>query len=903
MGSRKKTAIKTHQNPLNKSLNSQMVMNIADTVAQNTQLINQLIEWYWTHGSKRVGQFQLSRSGFLSPLFDLKRRLESVPESTEAQSRGVFGLWGPSQVGKSTLLSEFLDQNADELGHGSILQWSDNEPVRFERSDSDPSARPLSLNPYNFKADASACISRFTLVGTVPAPRCPVEIKLAEPAQLLHALALGYLYDWQRNPIDDQKRASEILANLTESAIANRTPDHKGFALAQIAASVLRLLKSSRLEHQRYQSLADDHIDGFLDHPIASSSSEVVLKAICDVFWDSEQTISNLFTELLKAAEFYSSFCNRIYCSYEVAALLLDMQSYLSAEGGMRFDGDQVNPDEILADKILKIGRKLDNQGNMFLEVGSGDAAFNDLFSYALLQSAVWELVIPINKKRLESFTTVTTAGTPDAIAFRDLLSQTDILDFPGVSNIGQGGDDRIFSSVIQKKGQHLLFSHLVKRGKTSAMVAASASRSHVDGFCLLVRAQSPLARPGILNDSMRSWQSEFTGRNSPVVNVLVTFFGDLIKDAIRNPDRTSFKGAFNGIDALSSSFIETGNVFPVCFHKYEDLIPKNVWDAENGDPVVGETLDKIEEAAGRLVEDDDFSRLFGTDINRVLDAACVKEGGVSSVVGHLISQTRNLNKNDHFKSLVEGIQFSLLRLLEMARPGKESELERKKHLLEKIGNEIQKKIKSNGSYSDAQGKKVSYAIRSFVTFNENELDSVPLRVARSPESGKLYLLEQVQKWAERQSRPHPDLGIRNPSDAANLANYVAAGMSLPETLHWLTENFGTITRANAAQDARRYLSVCLTEQILPRPEYRSSNDNSGKGQLSPESIVQMIASAEAGQSSSESCCPHYLGVIAPFLERLVSLTTLSIGERPEQEGDKELIQLLEPTEENHSQS
>jgi len=873
-------------------------MKIDNSVTRNVQLIDRLIEWYWIHGSKRVGQFQLSRSGFLSPLFDLRGRLESVPECKEAQNRGVFGLWGPSQVGKSTLLSEFLDQNADALGHGSILQWSEKEPVRFERSDADPNARPLSLNPYNFKADASACISRFTLVETVPAPRCPVEIKLAEPAQLLHALALGYLYDWQRDPIVDQKRASDILVGLTESAVVNRTPDRKGFALAQIAASVLRLLKSSQLEHQRYQSVTDDHIDRFLDHPIAANPSDVVLKAICEIFWDAEQNISNLFTELLKAVEFYSNSCERIYCSYEVAALLLDMQSYLSAEGGTRFDGDRVKPDEALTEKILKIGRKLDNQGNIFLEVGSGEPAFSDLFGYALLQSAVWELVIPISKTRLDNFAA---EGKPDAISFRDLLSQTDILDFPGVSNIGQGGDDRIFSSVIQKKGQHLLFSHLVKRGKTSAMVAASASRNHVDGFCLLVRVQSPLARPGILNDGMRTWQSEFTGRNSPVVNVLVTFFGDLIKDAVRNPDKTSFKGAFNGIDALSSNFIEKGNVFPICFHKYEDLIPKNVWDAENGDPAIGETLDKIEAAAGRLVKDGDFSRLFGTDMDRVLDAAFVKEGGVSAVVGHLISQTRILNKNDHFQSLVEGVQFSLSRLLEMARPGKESELERKKHLLEKIGKEIQKKIESNGSYSGAQGKIVSHAIRSFVTFNEHELDSVPLRVARSPESGQLYLVEQAQKWAERQSRPHPDLGIRDPSDAANLANYVAAGISVQETLHWLTDNFGTITRPNAAQDARRYLSVRLTEQILPRPEYRSSHDNLGKGQQSPESIVQMVASAEAGQASSESSCPHYLGVIAPFLKRLVSLSTLSVGERPEQEGDKELIQLLEPSEEGHN--
>jgi hypothetical protein len=866
-------------------------MKVDDSVKKNVRIVDDLIGWYWAYGSKRQGQYQLSRSGFLSPLFDLKRQLESVPESPKARNRGVFGLWGPSQVGKSTLLSEFLDQNADELGHGSILQWSQEEPVRFERSDTHPNARPLSLNPYNFKADASACISRFTLVEDVPDPMCPVEIKLAAPEQLLHALALGYLYDWQRDPIVDQKRASDILINLTESAAVNRSPDGKGFALAQIAASVMRLLRKSRLEHHRYQSLSDELIDRFLDHPVAVSSSDVVLKAICEVFWDSEQNISNLFTELLKSGEFYANSRERIYCCYEVAALLLDMQSYLSAEGGTRFDGDRVNPNDKLTDKILKIGRKSDGQGNIFLDLNSPESAFTDLFGYAVLQSAVWELVIPINKKRLES---CAAEGNADAVSFLELLSQTDILDFPGVSNIGQGGDDRIFSSVIQKKGQHLLFSHLVKRGKTSAMVTASASRSHVDGFCLLVRAQSPLARPGILNDGIQTWQSEFIGKQSPVVNVLVTFFGELIKDAVRNPDKNSFKGAFNGIDALSSGFIEKGNVFPICFHKNEELIPKNVWEAEHGDPAVGETLDNIEAAAARLVKDIDFSRLFGTDVDLILDAAFVRNGGVSLVVNHLISQTRKLNKIDHFQSLFDEVRIKLSRLLEMAKPGEESEIERKKHLLEKIRREIQKKIELNGSYSPTQGKIVSNAIRTFVTINESELDSVPLRVARTPESGRGYLTEQAQKWAERQSRPHPAMGIRDPSDAANLANYIVAGMSFPGTLKWLTENFGTITRPNAAQDARRYLSVRLTDEILPRATYRPKLRNSETIDQSPEAIVRRIANAEAGQASSESNCPHYLGVIAPFLERLIALSSQSIGERPVQQGDKELLQLLE---------
>lgn len=851
-------------------------------------LLEELVDWYWKHGSRRTGNYELSRSGFLSPLCGIAERFASIPD-VDGRKRAVIGLWGPSQVGKSTLLSSFLDLGADGMGRGSILQWSDSEPVRFERSQSHPDDRPLSLNPYNFKADASACISRFTMVADVPDPEYPVEIRLAKPSQLLHALALGYLYDWHREEGAGLKSASRILEDRIAKSGQARAASRDGFKLAHAAAATMRVLRNSKLEHARFQALTEELIDRFLDSAAAVEPREGVLKTLCEIFWDNEKDISNVFSEILKIIEFYEESCRRMFCSYEVASLIVDMQSHLRAEGGTTFDGDRIPADDALLKRILSIGRRTDNAGNIYLGVGGGDAAFEELVEYAVFQAAVWELLIPVNAGRLEN---LAADGITDAKSFVELLKQVDVLDFPGVSNIGRGGGDRINSSIINRRGHHLLFSHLVKRGKTSAMVSASADRSHVDGFCVLMRAQGAFANPGIINDGLHTWRESFAGSGDPFVNVVVTFFGELIQDAIRNPEKSTFKGAFNSLEALSPELFRGDNVFSICFHKYENLIPDGFWASGELTPEIETLVSNVERAASRLAGDPDFARLFGSDPDEVADTALVQEGGLSKVVDRLIFQGGGVNKPRYYESLLGTLNESLGRLLEMALPGETSEIERKKHLLEKITRDLGTMIYSgNGSYSTGKAREISAALRRLLGIREGDLDAVPLRVARDPERGRTYLREQLEKWREQNSCQHPELGIRNAADAANLCSYLASAVPIDEALEWLVENFGTIARPSAAQDACRYLAVKLTELLMPRG---LGVERDGERE-SPEDVIKKISRAEHSRQVDSGVCPHYLSVIGPFLRRLDDVAGRSVGERPPQDGDNELLAIIDP--------
>ena len=68
--------------------------------------VDGLIDWYLRFAVQRERRYQLSPAGWL---YKLREEIGALSARDEAQGRFVFALWGPSQVGKSTLLSTYLD--------------------------------------------------------------------------------------------------------------------------------------------------------------------------------------------------------------------------------------------------------------------------------------------------------------------------------------------------------------------------------------------------------------------------------------------------------------------------------------------------------------------------------------------------------------------------------------------------------------------------------------------------------------------------------------------------------------------------------------------------------------------------------------------------------------------------
>src|SRR5207247_1528050 len=114
--------------------------------------------------------------------------LESV-EPSLSNDKPCLAVWGPSQSGKSTLLSFGLDAHADPQGRGSALHWDGGRPCRLSKDDKVPADATV-LNPFNQKSDASGCVTRFVLrnESEIPDVLRPVEIHFARRPQILLAL-------------------------------------------------------------------------------------------------------------------------------------------------------------------------------------------------------------------------------------------------------------------------------------------------------------------------------------------------------------------------------------------------------------------------------------------------------------------------------------------------------------------------------------------------------------------------------------------------------------------------------------------------------------------------------------------------------------------------------------------
>ncbi|SRR6266571_2074643 len=153
-----------------------------------------LIDWFWNTGHERQGRYALGTGIWLDNVYRLQTSARLVSYAL-ASNRRCIALWGPSQAGKSTLLSRYFDTRSVQIDHSapqSALQWSPQEPVVFlGRRDTPPAC--VQLNPYNQGADASGCVSRFVLKEAVDDPVHPIELRLCTEPQILHSLAAGFL--------------------------------------------------------------------------------------------------------------------------------------------------------------------------------------------------------------------------------------------------------------------------------------------------------------------------------------------------------------------------------------------------------------------------------------------------------------------------------------------------------------------------------------------------------------------------------------------------------------------------------------------------------------------------------------------------------------------------------------
>ncbi len=525
----------------------------------------QLTEWFWQHGQQRKGNYALEFNGWLRDLCDVRNHLGQA-RTASASLRPAFAIWGPSQTGKSTLLSNFLDEKLWEDQEGgdpdskkpvdgklSGLYWPGGLQCVF---DVPPSKVPVigsdvvSLNPYNGGKDASAVLSRFvcgSLDGSAGAhhvrfPDYPNEMRFGDETDVMRLLAMGYDSDCLGKPEDVSGGVTwkhkvwtreEFLSTLDRfneefPTGPKDTHNREAYEVVHRLCDVLgALIQDSvpRFDALRGREDWQGLINSLLTQKSLLCSPERARDFASRILWDGAPPLTAYYFKLVaKLADIHKRWSGKtIFCNLSVAASLLDMALHEDVESGAR------GLPKIVADErgdavIFKISE-------------NGARVFSSAEDLALFQALLWEIVVPINVDNVKSET------------FRQFLRGSDLLDFPGVSNNPASSAQKIVPwpnlSETQKTGlipeqnftAGVFFRAIVKNGKTASIVSSYARRLAIDGFTILCFLDKhTLAKADQIRAGLNTWwrcmapeyNPELGGRSPLPLNLGLTWWKEL---------------------------------------------------------------------------------------------------------------------------------------------------------------------------------------------------------------------------------------------------------------------------------------------------------------------------------------------------------------------------------------
>jgi hypothetical protein len=866
--------------------------------------VNGVIDWYWRFGVKRAGPYKLGPGSWLDQLYRVARILERVEEA-RGHSKPSVALWGPSQSGKSTLLSRYVDfasGNSQQLG--SALQWKGEEKVFFSAKDDAEEARSkrwVILNPYNAGSDASYCISRFVLAEQPPDPTTPVEIRLITHAHLLRFLAHGYHSECDRR-LDDG-----TMLVLMQRDVEDMLPQGKGapidpaaYALLHELADIIEALIAAQLE--RFENLGPVWRASLraqlLECPALNSSRSAVETFAAKILWDArpqlDDPISTAYKQLREEIDsVHSRFGDRrILCSYRVAKLLLSCDTYhhLSKKP---LDGRFEKSVADLRQEIRNIQAKIaDDEAKIGL-VG-GERLFrrpDPDEEFALFQGVIGELVFPLNRTVLEQ----------KAPVFSEFLATADLLDFPGVARY-EKTQVQLSRQDLAGEARPRIFTDVLKRGKTAAIVGTAGKIPTIDSFCILSKIDNFPPNTDQLASGVRAWMQgmgheewpPIPGRRMPL-NLVLTFCGQVVNDVVVNGAAMGIDRAFGkmaNLGALADPEISTS--FLVTYAEFPD----------KGGRIMHEER-QVARARNEIAESGDFKRRFAGNI-KTLDEM-IANGGTDYLFAALRDQVKASERPAHIARQVRKCAESLKELLTEASPPEQKNGEVRRREIEawRMGIvdalERSRRQAPNGDAAAA----VSWGLRRLLQVEAEELEPIPLNCIAMVLND--YIESQFARWRQKSLGRLPSLeqiGFDDHAKATRVLGYLCDyAVHHAQIIPWIRANFGRLNEFNEARQARRFLALRIEDALAfgasPRPAHRAFSDAPFTMKPDPEAdLIQprlhAFAAAEEQEPSVESDrhSPHYLGFISPFLQHLEQVRDAGPGGRPAQVGDHELLQL-----------
>jgi hypothetical protein len=840
------------------------------------------LDWYWHKGVERTGEYDLS-GAWLDELYQVRDAAAAV-EAAVAAGRPCLALWGPSQSGKSTLLSRYLDTPSDPKAV-SALQWDPAAPVVFVGRPDKPDC--VHLNPYNQQHDASGCVTRFTLCKEVADPRHPVELKLATEEQALHALAAGYVMECDTRTAKGRElfhEAAGLDRKLVELKALFRTRGAASRPVRERLQTVLNVLDDLiAADWARYRNLAPDWKNlrpRLASDPLLRADAAGLAEFAAWLFWDGQAALSDLWQKLVaQRSKILKQAAGRpMHCSNEVARLFLDIDAYRKVS-----QGDT-------AGTITCIGCAA---GERFcLGAGLPNAAFADTQEFGLWQGLVWEMTLPVNAALLPQ----------DSPALR-VLHAADLLDFPGVALTYPGGE--------RKKPEQLSavqwLTEVLKRGKTASIVVTRSRQLGIAGFSVLNRIQAPPAQPTQLLTGIQAWVRALGQPWPPPpgtvpLNLVLTFAARLVNGVVDSIHLQRPSADFSPVFEFLNKLGDLAN--PQWVQFFTTTYPQFDEGRTRG------SAKELEAAARLISQSEDFRQHLGNCIGSV--AAMIKGGGADGDGGtdYFLSALAAQAQQSQVPALLarrgRQLERQFAALLETALPPAAAGEARREQELEAWGRALEAAIDGyRQQHREGEGAAhVSEGLRQLLNVEPELLEPIPL-ASQSPD-WRAYLEGQLLRWRELRKGRDGDwgfLGLRDAAATSRHLSYLAEHVLLRGNLHrWLRENLDQLNDHVEAAQARRFLAVRMAEMICfgveGRPAHRGfTNDDAAAASVTADAIQPRLRGYAAreqqdAEARDDRQSPHYLGFLKPFLQHLQAVKGTPATARKPQPGDAELAQL-----------
>jgi hypothetical protein len=888
----------------------------------------ELIEWYWQLGSKRAEDFAIPTSGWLKKLYDTDKQLAAIAGARD-NHRPAMGVWGPSQTGKSTLVSAYIDgaaryEKSEETdGEGSGLHWPGGAHAFFMSPDINAPLymNRMVLNPFNQGWDGSAVLTRFVCGSTkegaapylVKDVQHPVEIKLIPPVDLLQVVARGYDTEClgpSRTGAATNWTTSEFearLAKFKRKHAASTKGAHRGaYEALHDLCSVLADLVFAELP--RYRGLMEQGEDNWqallaslLADPVLLSGPEVVDAFAGEILWDASPVLQEYYTKMraqLRALHQVAE--NRpVFCTMEAGIILLNMAACDIYFRETPPDAD--SKEGVLYPIIAKLGYRVEDTRVL---IGCGGAYAQRLATssehFAFVQGLVWELVVPLNQDHLPE--------TP----FKDFLRYSDMLDFAGVGNEAKGDVSRILVHGQGAGGEEgavkgvpfkplLFFSKVFKRGKTGCIVSTYAKRMSVDGFNIFQNVDGfPAVNAHQLINGIESWWKYLVpeyyrtsnGRSPLPLNLGLMWWAKRLNEGVGNP-----KAVYPAIEPVVKELGRIGDpavALTFAFNYYK--FPR------------GRMLEEIQAKTFEAVASaPEFKRQFNNSTSlesyqeMVADRVTGGTGYFFVTIKKQLEAARanpESNRLSILEAKVGTLQTGITDLLNAPKlfpPVKVVDI-RREHL-ERFRTGLLESIRGK---PEKQVREINYALREFL--------DVPYQVLLTPPSdeseiNRQFISRQYRQWIDSQlarfdqweraaHKARPDwslLGLTTREAFSDTLDALRASIEgqLDDMARWLARLVNQSKTANSDfrnTQLRRHLAVRMANELVSSQatDLAAAADDPGAGD---ESLSPPIGRE----------CLTYRAFIRPFIEgQLAAFISLQLDpvKRPDQPGDKELAAL-----------